>query len=80
MPLTALMEQQTAKLTAAGYSAAIIADYQAAVQCLENSTQYLIVSPEVMCDVFLKVGQQAPTSLKCVSHVFIDESHCVTVW
>lgn len=80
MPLTALMDEQLGKLTAAGYCAAIVSDYETATRCLGDGSQFLILSPEVLCDVFLKVGQDNPSALRSISHVFIDESHCVAVW
>ena len=80
MPLVSLMKQQKEKLSAAGYIANVINDYDTAVSSLEADTRYLLVSPEVLCDVFFRVARHHRLLIEKITHVFIDESHCVSKW
>ena len=80
MPLVALMQQQREKLLAAGYEAVIIHSYSDAETSLYDATTHIFVTPETLCDVYMKAVRNNAKQTSEISHLIVDESHCVTKW
>lgn len=85
MPLSQLIAHQVTKLTSLSFKACEVTDHAEVLKALSDDTTHMFTSPEVFCTSFMDVmSEHVRSSSACssaaVSHVFIDETHCVTQW
>ena len=75
MPLVALISQQVESLKSAGYSAIQISGETDIDQLKSTSYTHIFITPEMLNTHLEQIIDDTT-----VSHVFVDESHCVSNW
>ena len=75
MPLVALISQQVESLKSAGYSAIQISDETDIDQLKSTSYTLIFITPEMLNTHIAQIIDDTT-----VSHVFVDEIHCVSNW
>ena len=78
MPLQALIQQQLSKLRSAGYNVCEVSNNANAASAVKDDVTHLFMTPEAMADYFIPTAKSL--TLSTISHVFVDESHCVAKW
>ena len=81
MPLESLMRQQVVRLNTCGqpFNAVQVRSSSDATSAISDITiTHIFISPEhLAADLLPVLKSGAPHS---ISHLFVDESHCVTEW
>lgn len=88
MPLISLIQQQVSKLTSKGYNAVhVSADDEVSIASVfgpASSVTHAFTTPEAMVKRIIPYLASNPdpplTCISGISHLFIDESHCVAKW
>lgn len=77
MPLQSLIVQQNNVLVQHGFKSVICSTKDECYTALNNDTTHIFMSPESLANSMMKLDL---TTCMKISHVFIDESHCVVNW
>lgn len=80
MPLVSLMEQQFRKLERECYTAITVTDSDSGREALTGDSQYIFCSPEKLSEVLMSVMIDNLQATTAISHVVVDETHCVAKW
>ena len=82
MPLVALAQQQQKVMCDAGIKAVYAAERQHLLPALTDAaTTHVLLSPELLQHSLVDTIQQVPASTrKTITHIMVDESHCVVKW
>ena len=81
MPLTALIKEQAGKLTQAGFKAVIVSSISEAESAItDDNITHILLSPEILLTCFIPAAEKNIAKCNDITHLFIDESHCVVNW